>query len=243
MNVIVPLVFLVGVAVIVILAVRSQRSTKARQRNTRREFIERYPFPALLRRKLERAYPALNNAQIDIILEGLRQWFLLIARHPGRRFGMPSVAVDTAWHEFILMTRDYEAFCKQAFAEYLHHTPNHGGSSADKERDALSQTYALGPVAALGIGGAIAGSAAAGIGLFDIDRELAIEGGHLYTSTELGELTRRHAASMPAGGGGDGGGTFSVSDDPGGHGLEGGSASDGGSGGGDGGGCGGGCGS
>ena len=36
---------------------------------------------------------------------------------------MPSQAVDAAWHEFILMTREYQSFCDEAFGYYLHHTP------------------------------------------------------------------------------------------------------------------------
>jgi hypothetical protein len=154
---------------------------------------------------------------------------------------MPSVAVDTAWHEFILMTRDYDSFCKGAFGQYLHHTPNQGAGNATRERDALAQTYALGSVGAIAAGGVLeANGAVAGLGLFDLDRALAIEGGHLYSHDELGELTRRHATS--AGSGGDASVGVTVdSSDRGGHGIDG--DSSGGDGGGDGGGCGGGCGS
>jgi hypothetical protein len=31
--------------------------------------------------------------------------------------------VDDLWHEFILYTRAYEAFCGKAFGGFLHHTP------------------------------------------------------------------------------------------------------------------------
>ena len=36
---------------------------------------------------------------------------------------MPSEVVDELWHEFILYTRDYHAFCSKAFGRFLHHTP------------------------------------------------------------------------------------------------------------------------
>jgi hypothetical protein len=36
---------------------------------------------------------------------------------------MPSQAVDDLWHEFILYTKAYDAFCQQAFGGFLHHTP------------------------------------------------------------------------------------------------------------------------
>ena len=37
---------------------------------------------------------------------------------------MPSKAVDEAWHEMILMTREYTEFCQRAFGRYLHHLPD-----------------------------------------------------------------------------------------------------------------------
>ncbi|WP_199534754.1 glycine-rich domain-containing protein [Rhodoferax lacus] len=37
---------------------------------------------------------------------------------------MPSQVVDDLWHAFILNTRSYDAFCKQAFGRFLHHVPS-----------------------------------------------------------------------------------------------------------------------
>ena len=37
---------------------------------------------------------------------------------------MPSKLVDVAWHEMILRTREYAGFCRRAFGEFLHHTPD-----------------------------------------------------------------------------------------------------------------------
>jgi len=36
---------------------------------------------------------------------------------------MPSLSVDHAWHAFILCAEEYELFCKNAFGQFLHHTP------------------------------------------------------------------------------------------------------------------------
>lgn len=33
-------------------------------------------------------------------------------------------AIDSMWHEFILVTRDYHEFCQHYFGHYLHHEPN-----------------------------------------------------------------------------------------------------------------------
>ncbi len=35
---------------------------------------------------------------------------------------MPSQAVDTVWHEFILFTKKYDQFCHDTFGRFLHHT-------------------------------------------------------------------------------------------------------------------------
>src|SRR5687767_15137568 len=32
--------------------------------------------------------------------------------------------IDDMWHEFILFTEDYTAFCHDYFGEYIHHVPN-----------------------------------------------------------------------------------------------------------------------
>jgi hypothetical protein len=40
--------------------------------------------------------------------------------------GMPSHAVDEAWHGLILCTARYSAFCRQAYGEFLHHHPDGG---------------------------------------------------------------------------------------------------------------------
>jgi hypothetical protein len=42
---------------------------------------------------------------------------------------MPSRVVDDAWHEFILDSLAYTAFCNAAFGFYLHHTPDEAMST------------------------------------------------------------------------------------------------------------------
>lgn len=37
---------------------------------------------------------------------------------------VPSKDVDSAWHEFILHTRLYEAYCIQRYGLFIHHTPH-----------------------------------------------------------------------------------------------------------------------
>lgn len=65
----------------------------------------------------------------ELIATGLRQWLRCCA--PALRddqvIGMPSHAVDEAWHGLILCTARYSAFCKQAYGRFLHHHPDGGG--------------------------------------------------------------------------------------------------------------------
>jgi hypothetical protein len=234
----------IGVAALIVWVNLRDRAQKNAKREAQRRFIETYVFPAALKQKLYAAFPILSTAQIEQILEGLRQWFELLHSHRGQKFGMPSKAVDTAWHEFILLTRQYQSFCDGAFGEYLHHAPNVGGGERSGEDLALARTYVLAPVTAIVAGGAALGAASA-TGLFDMDRALGIEGGYVYDDALRAEMMKRHAASQQTGA--DGGSSISVTsedsrNESSGHGLDGGDS--GGSGGDGGGGCGGGgCGS
>jgi hypothetical protein len=64
----------------------------------------------------------------ELIDTGLRQWLRCCAAavHSGQVIGMPSHAVDEAWHGFILCTARYSAFCDRAYGRYLHHHPEGG---------------------------------------------------------------------------------------------------------------------
>ncbi|WP_179474053.1 glycine-rich domain-containing protein [Mycolicibacterium vinylchloridicum] len=61
----------------------------------------------------------------ELIETGLRQWLRCCGPALGQRrmIGMPSRAVDEAWHGFILCTAMYSAFCDRAYGRYLHHHP------------------------------------------------------------------------------------------------------------------------
>lgn len=94
---------------------------------SRRSFLLEYSFPMLLRDKLKSRHPKLSDQEVSQVLEGLRQFFLVCMLADAvwlrRTLGMPSKIVDDAWHEHILMTREYTGFCHRAFGGYLHHTP------------------------------------------------------------------------------------------------------------------------
>ncbi len=95
-----------------------------RMRFKRRErFIDGYGFAERLDKKLTLKYPDMTQDQRNLVLIGLRD-YMHVCRMAGKRVvSMPSQAVDEAWHEFILFTREYREFCQKAFGRFLHHTP------------------------------------------------------------------------------------------------------------------------
>jgi hypothetical protein len=89
----------------------------------RDQFIRNFPLPSGLLDRLAKRRPDLDLKQRVLVARGLRQFFLTYL-HSGRRpVAMPSQVVDDLWHEFILYTREYQAFCAKAFGRFLHHTP------------------------------------------------------------------------------------------------------------------------
>ena len=63
-----------------------------------------------------------------------------------RRLGMLSPEVDEIWHTFILFTREYAAFCREAFGEFIHHVPRTSRSplaesSGDNFRSAYAEVF------------------------------------------------------------------------------------------------------
>lgn len=91
--------------------------------SARRQFVREARLPAFLATKLRAKYPQLSGADADLVLRGLRQFFMAHLRSNRAFVAMPSQVADAAWHEFILHTRGYEAWCRSAFGRLLHHTP------------------------------------------------------------------------------------------------------------------------
>jgi hypothetical protein len=73
--------------------------------------------------RLGKRRPELSPKDRQLVSRGLRQFFLAYLQGGRRHVSMPSQVADDLWHEFILYTRHYEAFCRKAFGGMLHHTP------------------------------------------------------------------------------------------------------------------------
>ncbi|MRH89445.1 hypothetical protein GFY24_18660 [Nocardia sp. SYP-A9097] len=80
----------------------------------------------------------------ELVETGLRQWLRCCgaAMRDGQVIGMPSFAVDEAWHGLILCTMRYQRFCDAAYGRFLHHFPAGEGSGnpADPMVDQLGRT-------------------------------------------------------------------------------------------------------
>lgn len=61
--------------------------------------------------------------QADQIITDTISFLTVCAAHPHQRF-RPSKQVDLGWHQFILNTPDYTAFCDQVAGRFIHHVPD-----------------------------------------------------------------------------------------------------------------------
>ncbi len=142
----------------------------------RSNFIQTYQFPSKVFSAVGEQYPHLSDDQINQVIQGLRDYFH-ICQAAGKEFvSMPSEAVDTAWHQFILFTRDYEDFCQNAFGRFLHHTPAEGMGSAKQAREGIKAAWRL------SCNREKIKPASPGVMplLFALDASLNIENGHAY---------------------------------------------------------------
>ncbi len=116
-----------------------------RQQRSRQQarFIATFGFPQRLRSKLSERYPHLTPEQTSQVLQGLREYFQLCRLAKRQMVAMPSQAVDVAWHEFILYTRQYRGFCRRALGRFLHHTPNDALPSGHAASEGIRRAWRL----------------------------------------------------------------------------------------------------
>lgn len=114
----------------------------SRLRTARRaEYIRSYTLPRGIMERLQRRHPQLTLKDCQLVNKGLRQFFLAYHKGGYKYVSMPSQVADDLWHEFILYTKHYEQFCKQAFGRFLHHTPAAVLSSGKKSDGGLRRCW------------------------------------------------------------------------------------------------------
>jgi hypothetical protein len=99
----------------------------------------------------------------DAVLEFKRYMTLVGLGYRG--LGMLSPEVDEVWHAFILFTREYAAFCQEAFGVFIHHVPRTSRTplpEASAENFLTAYAEVFGAIPAAMYGSAIAAPAAMG---------------------------------------------------------------------------------
>ncbi len=203
----------------------------------RESHIRTFDLPKGIFDKLIQRHPHLTLRDCQLVSHGLRQFFLAHLKSGRLYVAMPSQVADDLWHEFILYTKHYDQFCKQAFGRFLHHTPAEVLDKSKRDNTGIRRCWRyacleenINPKAPTRLPL-----------LFALDAKLGIAGGFIYAldCTTLRDVDGavHCGADLSSCGGGCGGGSSSWAD-----GGDGGSDSGGSDGGGSdgGGGCGGG---
>lgn len=180
----------------------------------RASFIDDYPYARFLDKRLAARRPELSEEQRALVFATLRDYFHLCRTANRRMVAMPSQAVDDAWHEFILFTRNYRRFCTGAFGRFLHHTPAEAMRAPTQAQDGIKRAWRL-ACAREGIDAKAPDKLPL---LFALDAMLGISGGFVYqldcmAATHAGTATSGYCASHIGCGGGCGGSSGGASSD------------------------------
>ena len=131
----------VAIALVVLAVILSVSIVKPWLQLRRAEFVRTYRWPPGLLERLEKHRPGLARKDSALVSRGLRQFFIAYLMSGKRYVSMPSQAADDLWHEFILYTREYDAFCRRAFGGFLHHTPAVVLSAHRKSNEGLRRVW------------------------------------------------------------------------------------------------------
>jgi len=107
----------------------------------RADYIRSFSLPIGLYDKLRKRRPELTAKDCQLVGNALRQFFMTHLKSGHRFVAMPSQVADDLWHEFILYTKHYDEFCRQAFGRFLHHTPAAVLGSASQANSGLRRCW------------------------------------------------------------------------------------------------------
>ena len=109
----------------------------------RERVIRSYVFPLGVMEDFRNSHPFVDTKGAQLVARALRQFFLIHGRAKGQLISMPSKAADALWHAFILDTKAYSLFCRQAFGSYLHHIPEQVNARSEELESASWVTWRL----------------------------------------------------------------------------------------------------
>ncbi|MFZ5890024.1 MAG: glycine-rich domain-containing protein [Myxococcota bacterium] len=75
---------------------------------------------------------AADAASARSLFQELKR-YLFLAADASASMPMVSALVDAAWHQFILFTEEYRAFCEDVIGSYQHHGPRVAGAAPSSE--------------------------------------------------------------------------------------------------------------
>lgn len=96
---------------------------KILQKDINFDFIINYNFPPDIKNKFKSKYKTLSNYEIDLVFEGLRQFFIVTGKNNLRFYTLPSRVINDAWKIFTNHEVIYRQFCNTAFKTQLNYTP------------------------------------------------------------------------------------------------------------------------
>jgi hypothetical protein len=126
----------------------------------------------------------------ELVETGLRQWLRCagVALRDGQIVGMPSHAVDEAWHGFILCTARYARFCDEAYGRFLHHHPDGGGVELDDSAAQLGRTV---------VAWAMVAEPGEQSVLWDLDQHVGVDAPWGVPESRVAEITASLEAAGP----------------------------------------------
>jgi len=152
----------------------------------RKNFIKNYTFPKRLKSTLIKKHPHLSDDDVNLVLEQLKNYFIISLQAKGKMVAMPSVVVDDAWHEFLLFTKEYQDFSKKAFGRFFHHHPDEAIGSNNKMYYSLIVAWELACILE-GLSPKYTNFLPM---LFKIDSLLNIKDGNFYTKEDIKNIQK-----------------------------------------------------
>ena len=147
------------------------------QKRKRLRYIENYKFNSVLIRRVKEKIPDISDKNSTKLFDALRDYFYICSQAQGKMVSMPSEAVDIAWHEFLLFTKEYQTFCNKGIGRFLHHTPTEVMKSKTSAQEGIKRAWRL-ACAKDGIDPQYPKKLPP---LFAIDKQLNIKNGFTYT--------------------------------------------------------------
>ncbi|WP_419768311.1 hypothetical protein [Arcobacter sp.] len=110
-------------------------------KRNRAKLIDTYIFPSKITDTIKSTYPHLTDNEINLVLDGLKEYFYVCNDVGVKMTAMPSKVIGVAWHSFSLLTNEYGDFCNKAFPDYLYYSPAECMKSYSFAQESLQKTW------------------------------------------------------------------------------------------------------